>query len=334
MWYVDIFFTPCYDEYDGLVLFYGGAFMERLFVLGSLNMDISIETDQIPRTGETVHGYDFMMSAGGKGGNQAAAGAKSGADVYMIGSVGKDAYGDILLEDLMKLGIHTQYIERSQDNDTGCALIWRSKGDNRIVLNHGANYDVTMRQVMTCLKDMAKANDIFLTQLECRYLIVQQSLHYAKQMGLYTIFNPAPARPLSYDIYRNVDLIIVNETECECITGIYPSDNIQSQNALKYFKKQGCDAIITLGPKGSVALIQGAVYGMAAFSVEVVDTTAAGDTYIGALCRGLLQQYNIVETMRYATAASALSVLHKGAQKTIPSDTQIQCFLKEHTMEL
>lgn len=308
--------------------------MGQLFVLGSLNMDISIEMDQMPKVGETLHGYDFMLNTGGKGGNQAVAAAKSGSDVYMIACVGEDAYGHQLVEDLMHVAVHIPYVAYSKNHATGCAIILRSKGDNRIVLNSGANYDIKMSQVSTCLDRTAKPNDIFLTQLECQYSLVQQSLQYAKQLGLYTILNPAPAQILSSDVYNTVDLIIVNETECECLTNIFPSDYTHSVHALNYFKENGCDAIITLGANGSIALIQGEVYVVNACNVAVVDTTAAGDTYIGALCHALLQKESIIDALRFASAASALSVTRKGAQKTIPDKIEIMNFLHDYALEI
>lgn len=320
-----------YHRYDLVKRFTGGIMMRRLFVLGSINMDLSIETDVFPIAGETLHGSDFLMNAGGKGGNQAVAAAKAGSDIYMIGCVGEDAYGDMLLESLMKLGIHTQYVDRTKDVSTGIAMVWRCQQDNRILLHEGANHAVSISQVKQCLDDKAQKGDIFLTQLECPYKLVKEALEYASQLGLYNILNPAPAQELDEDVYRAVNMIIVNESECHCLTGIEPNDQIRCQTALHQFKKRGCDAIITLGKKGSVTLHSGAVYGINAFPVHTIDTTAAGDTFIGALCHCLLEDMKLQDALMYASAASAITVTRAGAQNSIPYDEQTKAFLGEYT---
>lgn len=304
--------------------------MRKLFVLGSVNMDLSIEAEHIPLEGETLHGENFVINAGGKGGNQAVAAAKAGADTYMIGCVGEDAYGDALLEGLMKIGIHTQFVVRKKHVSTGIAMIWRCHHNNRILLHQGANYAVTFEQIKTCLDTKAEKGDIFLTQLECNCQLVQQALQYASEIGMYTVLNAAPAQDIDTGVYAYINLIIVNETECESLTGIDPNDQILCQRALNIFKKRGSDAIITLGSKGSVTLHQGAVYGINAFHVETVDTTAAGDTFIGALCHYLLLNKKMQEALIYASAASALTVTRVGAQSSIPYNDQTQKFLKIH----
>lgn len=300
--------------------------MKKLIVLGSLNMDMSIETDRIPLQGETIHGKGFLMNTGGKGGNQAVAAAKANTFTYLIGKVGDDALGEQVLKDLALYGVHTDYVLTSEKESTGLAMIVRCNHDNRIMLHAGANYDITIDEVKDSLQSIAESSDLFLSQLENPYPIVKQALSYAKELGLTTILNPAPAQKLEDEVYQTLDWIVVNESECEILSGIYP-DETHYKQALQWFLEKGCNVIITLGEHGCIACTKDKQYRMPANKVEVLDTTGAGDTFIGAFCKCLCDDCDITYALKYASCAASLTVSRYGAQCAIPTNEEINEFM-------
>ncbi len=305
--------------------------MRKLIVLGSLNMDMSIETDRIPMQGETMHGKDFLMNTGGKGGNQAVAAAKANTLTYLIGKVGSDVLGEQVLKDLSQYGVHTDYVHTSKQESTGLAMIIRCNHDNRIVLHAGANYDITIDEVKDSLHNIAKSNDLFLTQLENPYSVVKEALSYAKGLGLTTILNPAPAQKLEDEVYQTLDWIVVNESECEVLSGIYPDEEHHIQ-ALQWFLEKGCNVIITLGEHGSIACTKHEQYRIPANKVETLDTTGAGDTFIGAFCKCLCENQDITDALQYASYAASLTVSRYGAQCAIPTHEETYEYMLKHTL--
>ncbi len=303
--------------------------MKKLIVLGSLNMDISIQSDYMPRSGETINGYGFFMNSGGKGGNQAVAAAKLGAKVQMIAQVGNDIFGKQLVDDLKSYGVDVSNVEISSDVSSGVAMITRCNNDNRIILSNGANHSLDFETIKEKLKKIANPGDIFLTQLENDFEVVQRSIKFAKELGLYTILNPAPARIIDDGFYKYLDLVIVNQSECELLTGIYPETEKAYQTALEVFKDKGVKAIITLGTDGSITNYTGKYEYIASRKVNAVDTTAAGDSYIGALCRYLILEKDFLEGLMFASDVAALTVTKKGAQISIPSFDEVKEYFKE-----
>ena len=297
--------------------------MKKLIVLGSLNMDLSIQSDYMPKSGETMNGYGFLMNSGGKGGNQAVAAAKLGVDVKMIGKVGNDIFGKQLVEDLKKYGVDTSNVGTSDDVSSGVAIITRCNNDNRIILSNGANHALDFDSIKDTLDKIGCKGDIFLTQLENEYHIVKESIKYAKELGLYTILNPAPAKILEDELYQDLDLIIVNQSECELLTGIYPDNKDLYQEALEQFRIKGVDAIITLGTDGSITNYQNRYEYIESKKVKAVDTTAAGDSYIGALCSYLVEDKNFVEGLKFASEVAAVTVTREGAQVARPTKTEV-----------
>lgn len=302
--------------------------MKKIIVLGSLNMDLTIQSDAIPAKGETIHGYDFFTNPGGKGGNQAVASAKLGSDTEMIACVGDDMFGKEMISKLDSYGIKTSNVMISKDSSTGVAMIIRCENDNRIILGSGANYAITFEDVKSRFDKIANKGDIFLTQLENKYEVVIDSLKYAKEKGLYTVFNPAPARVLDKEVYKYIDLIVVNQSECQLLTGIYPDNEESYKKALHEFKERGCNAIITLGCDGSITLVDDVMFFVDSVHVDAVDTTAAGDSYIGALCNYLSEGKDLVEAMKYGAKVAAITVTRKGAQIAIPTKNEVAEFEK------
>ena len=304
--------------------------MKKVIVFGSLNMDMTIECDQMPQAGQTVEGRGFFTNPGGKGGNQAAAAAKMGAPTYMIARVGEDLFGEQIVQTLLGYGVDCRYVDKSAHSSTGVAIITRSGGDNRIVLSKGSNHEITGREVEAALDSLGEPLDIFVTQYECSVRAVTDSLAAAKRRGLFTIFNPAPAKAIPPESYPNIDLIVVNQTECEFLTGLYPTDRDSCQAALGRFKALGAGgAILTLGAAGSVCRMGGELIQVESFSVPNVDTTAAGDSYIGALASSLVRGENLEQGMRLATKTAALTITRQGAQQSIPTIGEVEAYFRE-----
>lgn len=303
--------------------------MKKVIVLGSLNMDLSINSNYMPKKGETINGYDFLINPGGKGGNQAVAAAKLGAHTEMIASVGNDIFGKDILEKLHEYGVYTEHVKVDEFASTGVAVIICCDHDNRIILGNGANHTLTFAQVKEKLDEISEPGDIFLTQLENDYDVVNQAIHYAKQLGLYTILNPAPARVLDESLYKSLDMVIVNQSECQLLTGIYPMDDETCMQALDAFAKKSAKAIITLGSSGSITNVSEEPFFVASRKVETLDTTGAGDSYIGALCACLAKETPIEEALQFATKVAAITVTRRGAQLSIPYLNEVNAYFNE-----
>lgn len=304
--------------------------VRKIIVFGSLNMDLSIEADQMPKAGETIDGHSFFTAPGGKGGNQAVAAAKSGAQTYMLASVGQDLFGKELIASLTENQVDCSYITEREGTPTGVAVIVRNQGDNRIILNAGANHCVDNTEISNALQQIANKEDIFLTQFENKQDVVLEGLKEAKSRGLFTVLNPAPAKAIPSESYRYIDLIIVNQSECELLTGIYPTTEEDCKKAMTILFEAGVhSAIITLGVKGSVYGQADEFIAVSGYSVKAVDTTAAGDTYIGSFLYCVSNGKTIAESMNYASKASAIAVTKQGAQPSIPTREEIISYFKE-----
>lgn len=302
--------------------------MRKIYVLGSINMDLVISAPYMPKSGETLSGQDFFLNPGGKGANQAVACSKQDVPTFLIGNIGKDIFGNNLLSALHKYNVDTTYVNKL-DTTSGIAMIIIANGDNRIILDGGANQKVDFDQIEDALSK-ANENDIFITQLENNLDAVIKGLELAKEKGLVTIFNPAPAINLKKAIYRNVDYLIVNESECEILTGIKPTNEDNALKAYQYLKKYGLKSlIITLGKRGSMCFKGKDFYRIKAHKVEAIDTTAAGDTFVGAFASQLLKGTELKDALNYASGASALTCLKKGAQHAIPTAKEVKQYFNK-----
>ena len=295
-------------------------------VFGSMNMDLSVACERMPRAGETIAGSDFFTAAGGKGANQAVAAARRGVATYMIAAVGADSFGDELTRGLEAAGVDCTHVEHLADIPTGTATILRSGGDNRIVLSAGANTVRTGEDAVRSLDALAAAGvvgmgSVLVAQGECDLSATAEALVHAHRLGCFTIFNPAPACQLPAEAWQEVDLVCLNETECEAVTGILPVDDASCTAALRALEQltAGGTAVITLGGAGSAALIEDVLMQVPAQDCEVVDTTAAGDTYIGVFAAARAEGETLFECMMQASLAAGLAVTRLGAQPSIPT---------------
>ncbi len=301
--------------------------MNKIVVVGSLNLDTTLHLNRLPKPGETVTMTKQTHAAGGKGENQAVAAARSGAQVSFIGAVGKDEAGRELLKQLQSDRIETKGISIMSDQATGQAYIMlEATGQNAIVIQHGANFALNASSILPWRHEIESA-DFVIAQFETPLTVTETVFKWAKAAGARTILNPAPAqRPLSETLLQNTDLIVPNETESALISGIPLNDHDSLVENAAYFERRGIShVVITLGEKGAFAWQDGKGILVPAFKVDTVDTTAAGDTFIGALASQLDSDFdNLAKALRYASQASALAVQSIGALPSIPTRTTIE----------
>ena len=305
--------------------------MKKALVIGSLNMDMTVKVEELPKLGETIFGNDFYESCGGKGANQAVAVSKLGMKTEMIGMVGKDSQGEKLIQNLNKYGIISDNVIKS-DELTGRAIITvDKKGDNNIIVISGSNFKITKEHIQA-KQDVIASSDVVILQNEIPSETVEFSLLKAKELGKITIFNPAPARKLSGEVFKNTDYLILNETEMEEIFEIKFNDEEYTEKISIKKKEYGIkNIILTLGDKGSILFSEdNNIKKYDVYKVKAVDTTAAGDSFIGAFTMKICEIGNPDEAIKYATAVSAIVVTRQGAQDSIPAREEIEKFIEEN----
>ncbi|MCP3966718.1 MAG: ribokinase [Lentisphaerae bacterium] len=307
--------------------------MKNIVVVGSSNTDMIIKTPRIPRPGETILGGVFSTVQGGKGANQAVAAARSGGQVSFVASVGLDSFGEQAINSYKEDGIDTQFIVRDMNEPSGVALIFVSEcSENSIAVAPGANSKLSAEHIQSAKKSIENS-DIMLLQLEIPLHTVIEAAQLAKKAGAKVILNPAPARALPDELLQDVAFLTPNETEAELLTGIKVDGAMSASQAADILMNKGVrNVIITMGSKG-VFLANRAVSRMIpAYKVDAVDTTAAGDTFNGAFAVGISKGLDLVEAIRFGSAAAAISVTKLGAQPSIPHLDEIErFFLRNNT---
>ena len=297
--------------------------MSDILVVGSLNMDLVVRAPRFPKPGETISGEDLAIIPGGKGANQAVAAARLGADVSMLGRVGNDVFGQSLLDNLVRNKVNTSRVQRDAAATGTATIIVDGHGQNSIVLSPGANGKVTPGDVT----DLPEAR-ILLLQFEIPPEAVFSAAQKAREKGMRVIVNPAPAREVGPDFLRLVDILVPNESELSLLTGQSVTDPASAEAAARQLIAQGAGmVIVTRGEHGSLAVTQNDIYRVPAFQVDVVDTTAAGDAFIGGLAVSLSANKPISEALTYANACGALAVTKFGAQPSLPTRDEVQVFL-------
>ncbi len=291
--------------------------MGKIVVIGSSNTDMTVMTDRLPVPGETVLGGRFSMGPGGKGANQAVAAKRLGGDVSFICKVGNDLFGENALNHYRNEGIEVSGVMCSEQ-PSGVALITvDDKAENCIVVASGANKDITVEDIDVHKSEIQSAA-IVLLQLEIPVAAVMRAAELAHEAGAYVVLNPAPACHLPDELYKNISLIVPNQTEIAFMTGIEANDEKGAEKAVEALRAKGVkDVVVTMGSKGSM-VYNGIPTFIPSKKVKAVDTTAAGDTFCGGLCVAMAEGKGLVEAARFATAASALTVQQIGAQESIP----------------
>ena len=290
----------------------------KILVIGSSNTDMTTKTKKLPLPGETVLGGVFAMGAGGKGANQAVAAQRLGGEVQFICKVGKDMFGDNSVAQYEKEGLDTSGILRSE-LPSGVALIYVDENaENCIVVASGANGDLSEEDIELSRKAIEDCG-ILLLQLETPVPSVLKAAKYAHETGAFVVLNPAPACPLPEELFRYLDLFIPNETELSTFSGMPVSNVEEAEKAAAAMRAKGVGIIIvTMGSKGALICGEGPSSFVPAHKVKAVDTTAAGDTFCGALCVAISEGKGLKEATEFAAAASAITVQKIGAQNSIP----------------
>jgi ribokinase len=299
---------------------------QTLVVVGSLNMDLVVRAPRHPRPGETLIGSQFQTFPGGKGANQAVATARLGATVRLIGRVGKDAFGDALLQTVRQDGVDTSFIYRDPQAASGVALITLDEaGQNTIVVASGANMRVSPKDIQQAEVAFEGAN-LLLMQLECPLEAVEAAADLAQQRGIPVVLNPAPARPLPASLLAKVDYLLPNQSELQLLA----EGEVNVSAAAACLLKNGVrNLVVTLGEEGALLVTANTEQKFDAYKVPVVDTVAAGDAFTAAFCVALMEGKSLPEAVQWGNAAGAIAVTRPGAQPSMPKREELIRFLKE-----
>ena len=297
----------------------------RITVIGSSNTDMVVMTSHFPAPGETILGGEFLMNAGGKGANQAVAAAKCGGEVFFIGKVGQDIFGENAVKNIQKEGIDVSGISTDPDAASGVAqIIVDKKGENSIVVAPGANLKLNRSDIDHVIELIEQA-DIVLMQLEIPVDTILYTAKKAHKLGKKVILNPAPATSLPDELFEYLYMITPNESETELLTGIKVTDQSSATKAAEVLKKRGVEnVIITMGSKGAFVSTDNVNEIVPSYEVKAVDTTAAGDCFNGVLAVGLGKGMDIIESVRFANRAASIAVTRAGAQVSLPTRAEVE----------
>jgi ribokinase len=300
--------------------------MGRVFVAGSINMDVVATAERHPRIGETVAGKAVLYFPGGKGANQAVAAAKLGAATTLIGRVGKDAFGAELRAFLAAQGVGLTFVKDTEAH-TGTAIITLANADNTIVVVPGANAMVDADDVAV---PVLAGGDIAVSQFEIPLSAIAAFFKRARTAGATTILNPAPAMPAGAELLDLVDILILNETELGLLTGTElrdTDDHVRFADAARSLAGGGKIVCVTLGKRGVLALIDGEPLSIPGRTVTAIDTTGAGDCFVGALAAQLAGGRPIRDALAYANAAASICVQRMGAAPSMPTAAEVEAVI-------
>lgn len=297
---------------------------KKIFVLGSCNTDMVIKSDRLPVPGETILGGTFIMNPGGKGANQAVAAARLGGNVTFITKTGNDLFGKQSVQQYNEEHIDTQYISSDPNNPSGVALITVDKsGENCIVVAMGANSTLVPADFKNAEDDLKKAG-VLLMQLETPMSTIEYAAELGNKNGVKVILNPAPAQSLSKVLLSNLYMLIANETEAEMISGIKVKTFSDAEKAADEIYAKGVEKIIiTMGSQGALLKDGDHFFEIPAYKVQAMDTTAAGDTFCGAIAVAIAEGKTLEEGVKFATKCSAITVTKMGAQSSIPTRKEV-----------
>ncbi|NUQ41778.1 MAG: ribokinase [Calditrichaceae bacterium] len=304
---------------------------EGVLVIGSANMDMAVYTERFPAPGETVLGKQFAMFPGGKGTNQAVCCAKLGSRTLFIGKMGNDLFRERLCGSMERNGVNLEHLLIDPDEPTGVALITvDGRGQNQIVVASGSNMKLSPADIEE-KRALFSAVKIVLAQLESPLETVMAAARLANENGCIFILNPAPAAPLPLELLQQVDFLTPNETELEMISGMAAADPESAAKAARSLLNRGIGhVIVTLGERGALLVDQSMEKLFPARKVAVVDSTAAGDAFNGALAHSLASGAGLNEAIEFANAVGSFSVTRKGAQSAMPSPEEIDAFIRNN----
>lgn len=305
----------------------------HVVVVGSLNMDLVVRIPQIPRPGETLLGGVFKTFPGGKGANQAVAAARLGAHVTIVGCVGGDAFGQEMRNTLIAEGIDTTHVLVHPESATGVALIQvDAKGQNSIAVASGANFQLTAADVEKAMQSIGTF-DVLVMPLETPLETIYTAAKIASLRGAKVLLNPAPAQVLDQDLLELVDVLLPNEYEFALMAGFPPLQSAADARgaAEKLLSLGAKNLLVTMGGKGAVLFDGKKESNIPACMVQAVDTTAAGDCFVGALAVGLCEGKSILASAEFASAAAAISVTRHGAQPSLPRREEVIQVMNERS---
>lgn len=301
--------------------------MKNIVVVGSLNMDLVLKVDRLPKIGETLQGNNINYSIGGKGSNQAVSAARLKNNVSLIGAVGEDTFGEKLIKHLREENINIDSVKKDNSSFTGIATIFKTPEDNSIVVIPGAN-ELCDIELVEKYKDIIKNADVLVTQFEIPTITVKKALELAKEYNVKTIVNPAPAKYIDEELLKLTDYITPNETEFEVISGKEISDHNELETEMiKWQSENKTRLIVTRGEHGVSFVENGQVVTIDSMKVSVVDTTGAGDTFNGALAHCIANNIDMKDSVYFASRAASLSVTKFGAQTGMPTLEEINKIL-------
>ena len=296
----------------------------RIVVVGSTNTDMVVKARHLPVPGETILGGTFLMNPGGKGANQAVAVARLGGELTFVAKVGDDIFGRQTIEGFKSEGMDTSYIFTDREQPSGVALITvDDNAENCIVVAPGANGTLSKDDIDRAAQEIANAA-LLLVQLEVPLETVEYAVKIAAENGVKVVLNPAPACRLPESLFKHLYLLTPNETEAALLTGLEVTDLESAKKAARALHEKGVDTvIITMGSDGALVYQDEAFEVVEAMKVKAVDTTAAGDTFNGALAVALSEEMPMSQAVKFASQAAAISVTRMGAQASVPYRSEI-----------
>lgn len=299
-----------------------------IVVFGSVNIDIEMRVDRVPHPGETLLSSDYMMTPGGKGANQALAASRAGDEVRLIGMVGNDNFGTFALDLLREQGVDVSGVAHAQDEHTGCATIWvDDSGENSIVVGAGANLSARAEQVPDSVLDK---NTVLLMQMEVQPAQNWRLIERAKARGARILLNVAPAGMVPDDVLKAVDLLVVNEHEGQTVAREVGLDVEQTTRVPRALAaRYGLTCVLTLGGAGLLCFGPDGGWSVPGLPISPIDTTAAGDAFVGNLAAALDMGMKIDEALRWASVGAGLSCTREGAQAAMPHREDVEANLSK-----
>lgn len=304
---------------------------KKIVVIGSSNVDLIMKMDHLPNAGETVTDAVFMQVYGGKGANQAVAAARAGGDVTFISCVGEDAYTPQMTENFRSDGIDTRYIFHEKNVSSGHALIMiDAKGENIISVAPEAN-NLLVPEKIDSVKSVVEDAALIVMQYEIPEETIKYVIDLANKNGIPVMWNCAPARAFDASYIPKINILVLNEVEAGFLAGISVGNKEDAQKAAQILVERGVEkVIITLGSKGAFVLSENEKVTVPSYKVNAVDTTAAGDTFCGALAVALTEEKTLKSSLQFASAAAAISVTRMGAQPSAPNRSEIDTFIQNN----